>query len=83
MDTKTTLKMDENTQVIVKKCHVCGHINEGEEEMKQCGHCKKSFLPLNYFGKIHNGSSEGLAQLFCRAHELTEDDIIRGLYVLW
>ena len=72
-----------SSQVLIKKCHLCGHLNEGKEEMTQCTHCKKSFLPLNYFGKIHDGSGESLQELFCRCEELSEEDIIRGLYVLW
>ena len=70
-------------QVLIKKCHICGHLNEGAKEMEQCAHCGKSFLPLNYFTKVHDGSSEGFQQLFCQSDELTEEDIIKGLYILW
>ena len=70
-------------RVLIKKCHVCGHLNEGTREMEQCAHCDKSFLPLNYFSKLYDGSSEGFQQLFCQCNELTEEDMIKGLYVLW
>ena len=69
--------------VIIKKCHVCGHINEGHREMENCKKCKKGFLPLNYFQKIHAKSSEEYKYLFLDSNELHPDDLIKGLYVLW
>ena len=39
--------------VLIKKCHVCGALFETHKELKKCLKCKKSFLPCNYFNKVH------------------------------
>lgn len=70
-------------QVIIKKCHVCGFLIETSKEASQCPHCKKSFLPLNYFGKVHAKNSEEFKNLFSNSEELAEEDLIKGLTVLW
>lgn len=81
------MKIDLSTtkieKLIVKKCHLCGHIMESYEEVKKCGQCKKSFLPSNYFSKVHSKSSTEFDHLFAQSHEIHEDDIIKGLTVLW
>lgn len=68
---------------IIKKCHVCGHINEGSREMESCGKCSKGFLPLNYFSKVHAKNSEEFKSLFASSDELHPEDLVKGLYVLW
>ena len=80
---KMRLTPKKNIQRIIKKCHVCGHINEAQKEPEKCTKCEKSFLPLNYFGKVHAKNSNEFEKLFCRASELHEEDLIKGLYVLW
>ena len=80
---KNTQHHAEKPRVLIKKCHICGHLNEGAEEMQRCSHCNKSFLPLNYFSKVHSDLSDNPRHLFCHCNELAEEDIIRGLYVLW
>ena len=70
-------------QVIIKKCHVCGFLIETNKEASQCPHCKKSFLPLNYFGKVHAKNSSEFKNLFAESEELHEEDLIKGLTVLW
>jgi RNA polymerase subunit RPABC4/transcription elongation factor Spt4 len=72
-----------DSRAIIKKCHRCGEISESFREMKRCPSCNKSFLPSNYFGKIHAKNSEEFDELFSTAHDLTEMDIIIGLNVLW
>ncbi len=82
---KTTnfkLKKVKNT-TLIKKCHCCGHIMESKKEVQKCGECNKSFLPLNYFSKIHAKNSEEFKNLFCKSDELHEEDLIRGINVLW
>ncbi|MCY4644660.1 MAG: hypothetical protein OXB88_08595 [Bacteriovoracales bacterium] len=71
------------SRFLIKKCHICGHLNEGEKEMKRCAKCRRSFFPLNYFAKIDDGTSKNSSHLFCRCDELREEDVIKGLYVLW
>ena len=69
--------------VIIKKCHICGHLNESKSEPKKCCGCNKSFLPLNYFSKVHNHGKEQYDALFEACNELTEQDLIKGIYVIW
>ena len=71
------------TDLIIKKCHICGHISESQRELEQCGNCQKSFLPLNYFGKIHAKNEEEFQELFSHSREIHEEDLIKGLIVLW
>ena len=45
--------------------------------------CGKSFLPLNYFDKIHDQEDYKFDDLFADSHELEDEDLIKGLYVIW
>lgn len=72
-----------NDRTIIKKCHVCGHMSESQREICKCLNCKKSFLPLNYFGKVHARNSQDFENLFVSSDELNEDDLIKGINVLW
>lgn len=69
--------------VVIKKCHMCGHINEARREMENCNKCNKGFLPLGYFSKVHAKTSQEYKELFVHADELHPDDLVKGLYVLW
>lgn len=69
-------------RLIVKKCHHCNALNESTTEKQKCSSCNRPFLPLNYFDKIHNHEVQ-YDDLFAQSHELHEDDLIKGLYVLW
>ena len=82
------MKQEKNTshgteKLIIKKCHICGHIMEGHQEIAKCHKCKKSFLPVNYFSKIHSKSQKDYEHLFAFGHELHEEELIKGLTVLW
>lgn len=68
---------------IVRTCHVCGHIHSTFEEVQRCEGCEKSFLPLNYFSKVHAKNSTEFEALFLPSDQLHEDDLIKGLFVLW
>ena len=72
-----------SAKLLIKKCHVCGQVTEAPEEQQKCLSCGKSFLPLNYFTKIHDHSDAKFKELFAECHELSEDDLIKGLYVIW
>jgi len=72
-----------NGKLIIKKCHDCGHIMESGQELQKCSKCKKSFLPVNYFSKVHSKSQKDFDQLFAYGHEIHEEDLIKGLTVLW
>ena len=71
------------TKTIIKKCHCCGQILESYKEPEKCISCKKSFLPLNYFDKIHNKENEDYKILFAESYLIEEEDLIKGIYVLW
>lgn len=72
-----------SSKQIIKSCHVCGHVHASYEEVQRCEGCEKSFLPLNYFSKVHAKNSAEFETLFLGAEEIHEDDLIKGLYVLW
>ena len=70
-------------RVLIKKCHVCGQMIEAHTEQEKCVCCGKSFLPLNYFEKIHDHQDSTFSELYAESHELHEEDLIVGLYVIW
>lgn len=72
-----------NGKLLIKRCHMCGHVMESAQEVPKCHKCKKSFLPVNYFSKIHTKSQKEYEQLFAQCHEIHEEDLIKGLTVLW
>ena len=72
-----------NSRVLIKKCHVCGQLAESHSEQEKCLCCGKSFMPLNYFEKVHDHNENKFQQLFAECHELHEEDLIKGLYVIW
>lgn len=74
---------DSGAKTLIKKCHVCGHVMESAQEVQKCGKCKKSFLPVNYFSKVHSKSQKEYDQLFAHSYELRDEDLIKGLTVLW
>lgn len=79
--------MEKNTStsgiLLIKKCHMCGHLNESSKEVPRCGQCSKSFLPLNYFGKVHAKNTEEFNNLFSTSDEIHEEDLIKGIHALW
>jgi len=75
-------KLKQDT-LIIKLCHKCGHCFEGHVEPEKCGQCGKAFLPLNYFEKVHAAKGEKFHGLFAESDDLQEEDLIKGLYVLW
>jgi hypothetical protein len=74
---------ESGTKLLIKKCHICDHVMESAQEVQKCGKCKKSFLPVNYFSKVHSKSQSEYEQLFAYGHEIHEEDLIKGLTVLW
>lgn len=71
------------TKLIIKKCHVCSQVIESSTEQEKCMSCGKSFLPLNYFAKIHDHKDTKFQELFAQSHEIHEEDLVIGLYVIW
>lgn len=81
MNTSLRTKVQKE-KTIIRKCHCCGQVHETAKEIEKCISCGKSFLPLNYFDKIHAGDYK-FEELFAESHHLEEEDLISGLYVLW
>lgn len=70
-------------KLLIKKCHMCGQVTESKTELEKCVSCGKAFLPLNYFNKVHDHENMKFTELYADSHELHEDELIKGLYVLW
>lgn len=73
----------EKDKILIKKCHYCGHLNQTFTEPQKCQECKKSYLPLNYFAKVHNTPQSEYQSLYASSNDLDESEIIKGLTVLW
>ncbi len=80
---KTEIRTKQSTKVLVRVCHGCGALIESPEEPKRCTKCNKSFLPLNYFQKVHAKNTEEYKQMFVKGDELHESELIKGLIVIW
>lgn len=83
MKLEITNKDSSGSKVLFKKCHICDHVMESVQEVQKCEKCKKSFLPVNYFSKVHSKSQSDYGLLFAHGHEIHEEDLIKGLTVLW
>ncbi len=70
-------------KLLIRLCHACQKINESESELERCTHCTKSFLPLRYFEKVHGKKANQWASHFSHTDDLDEEDLIKGLFVLW
>lgn len=68
---------------IIKKCHICGHMHDTTTEIQKCTSCKKSFLPTKYFEKVHAKNSDDFKLLFSNVSELHEEDLVKGITVIW
>lgn len=80
---KEVKSLTKKNKIIFKKCHLCGTIMESFHEQKKCKGCKKSFLPSNYFGKVHAKNSKEYDELFSSSDDLQEEDLVKGINVLW
>jgi predicted nucleic acid-binding Zn-ribbon protein len=72
----------------LRRCHYCGHVNEGEEELiHNCSHCKKNLAPFYYFdeSKIIGLKSEEEANAEYKSSALPwrEYPPVLGLTVYW
>lgn len=75
--------MDHKEKTIMRVCHCCLRLNESMQELQRCLHCSKSFLPLRYFEKIHSQKSAPWDTHFSSGKDLEDEDLIKGLFVLW
>lgn len=68
---------------LIRACHACSKLTESFQEIERCSHCDKAFLPLRYFEKIHDFKGESWKKHFSDANDLDDEDLIKGLFVLW
>lgn len=84
---QTNLHKLKSKNSFIRKCHVCGELNEAETEIKRCCGCKKPFMPTNYFSKVHDANglnkNEDDDALYDHCSDLNEKDLIKGLTVIW
>jgi hypothetical protein len=77
------LKKTDKEKLVIRACHTCTKITESFQEVERCSHCNKAFLPLRYFEKIHDFKGKNWQKHFADASDLEDDDLIKGLFVLW
>lgn len=70
-------------KLLIRACHSCLKVNESNKELERCLHCNKAFLPLRYFDKIHGDKETKWENHFSTAEFIEEEDLIKGLFVLW
>lgn len=70
-------------KLLIRACHSCLKLNESYQEQERCSHCNKAFLPLRYFEKIHQAKDSKWENHFSPAEQIDEEDLVRGLFVLW
>lgn len=68
-------------KIILKKCHICSHLTESFVEISKCESCNKSFLPSNYFSKVHCQKEK--KDYYDDADDLKSESLIKGLDTLW
>ena len=78
-----SLDIKSQTKTLIKRCHICGHLNESPIELERCLGCHKSFLPSSYFSKVHNNTGTNYTSLYSSVHEIDEKDLIIGIHVIW
>lgn len=77
------IRISTKEKLLIRACHSCLKINESTKELERCSHCNKSFLPLRYFDKIHGDKEAKWETHFYPTDLIEEEDLIKGLFVLW
>jgi hypothetical protein len=77
------IKKTKKEKLLLRNCHSCLKINESSKELERCAHCNKAFLPLRYFDKIHQEKDLSWENYFYPTDLIEEEDLIKGLFVLW
>jgi hypothetical protein len=82
MDTAKQHK--KSKKLLFKVCHRCLRAHATEIEPERCPYCLKAFLPHGYFQHIHQQKKSARYQLFFQdTDDLDEEDLVKGLNVLW
>lgn len=77
------LQKTSKEKLLIRACHSCLKVNESHKELERCMHCNKAFLPLRYFDKIHGDKEAKWENHFSPTELIEEEDLIKGLFVLW
>lgn len=83
LDPVEAVEVEKEEKLIIRKCHKCGLVTESPVEQRKCLKCQKAFLPLNYFEKIHSKEQMKFYELFAQSQDLEEEDLVKGLFVIW
>jgi hypothetical protein len=68
----------------IRRCHVCGDMNESKEDIVKCESCRKSLLPFYYFDKKKLAEfSDDKGRPFDGRDKESGYGPIRGLTVYW
>ena len=78
-----SLSKTHKEKLLIRACHTCLKITESHKEVERCSHCNKAFLPLRYFEKIHHAKDQKWENHFSDSDQLEDEDLIKGLFVLW
>lgn len=78
---ETEIKTKE--KMLIRACHSCLKVNEATKELERCTYCAKPFLPLRYFEKIQQARDPKWENHFWHSSQIDEEDLIKGLFVLW
>lgn len=67
-------------RIYFRRCHICGGLNEHEnEQIERCEHCGKALAPFYFFNEIaHSSDPEKVVEV-----EEGEFQPIVGLTVYW
>lgn len=80
---KNKVNKTKKVKLLLRSCHACLKLNESEQELERCLRCNKPFLPLRYFEKIHSQEESKWENYFYPTEFIEEEDLIKGLFVLW
>lgn len=80
-----SMKMKKHSErLLFRACHLCHYVAESSQELDRCPKCHKAFLPLKYFIKVHeHGPESKFKDLFSPCEEIHEEDLIKGINVIW
>ncbi len=79
-----TLSEQLHWTALLRLCHKCMHISEGEKEVLKCERCEKAFLPLTPFSEILKRAGKTKMDIGLSAQsEIPFLIPLQGLVVFW
>jgi len=80
---KNDLVKENKTHEFVRCCHKCNTLSSDYHEVKKCGNCGQSFLPTNYFKKVHSLKGVDYDDLYDSVSNIDPSLLLKGLTVIW